>query len=150
MVAVTLENASVIVDAALAKARALGLQPMTVVVLDAGGHAVALKREDGSGILRVEIATGKAWGALALGTGSRVLSDRVASGAPGAAFAGAIAAASGGRVVPVPGGVLIRDGAGAVVGAVGVSGDLSDKDEDCAVAGIAAAGLSADTGAKPS
>lgn len=146
---VTLAQASLIVDAALAAARAAGLAPMTVVVLDPGGHAVALKREDGSGILRVEIATGKAWGALALGTGSRVLADRVSSGAPGAAFAGAIAAASGGRVVPVPGGVLIRAGDGSPIGAVGVSGDVSDKDEDCAVAGIAAAGLAADTGAKP-
>lgn len=149
MTGLTLAQASAIVDAALAKGRELNLAPMTVVVLDAGGHAVALKREDGSGILRVEIATGKAWGALALGTGSRVLADRVASGAPGAAFANAIAAASGGRVVPVAGGVLVRDGEKRVLGAVGVSGDLSDKDEICAVAGIEAAGLVPDTGAAP-
>lgn len=145
---ITLAQASTIVEAALAKARELGLAPMTVVVLDAGGHMVALKREDGSGILRVEVAAGKAWGGLGLGSGSRMLADRVASGAAGAAFVNAIASASGGRVVPVPGGVLVRQG-GEVMGAVGVSGDLSDKDEACAAAGIAAAGLDADTGAKP-
>jgi uncharacterized protein GlcG (DUF336 family) len=142
----TLAQASTIIDTALSKARALGLAPMTVVVLDAGGHAVALKREDKSGILRVEIATGKAWGALGMGSGSRLLADRGAAGAAGAAFVNAIAAASGGRVVPVPGGVIVRDGAGETIGAVGVSGDLSDKDEICALAGIEAAGLKADTG----
>lgn len=142
----TLSHASTIVDAALAKGRELSLQPMTVVVLDAGGHIVAMKREDGSGILRVEIATGKAWGALGIGAGSRVLADRVTSGVAGAAFANAIAAASGGRVVPVAGGVLVKSGS-EIIGAVGVSGDLSDKDETCAVAGITAAGLTPDTGA---
>lgn len=142
----TLAQASTIVDAALAKARELGLAPMTVVVLDAGGHAVALKREDKSGILRVEIASGKAWGALGVGAGTRMLAERVTSGAVGAAFVNSIAAASGGRVVPVPGGVIIRSG-GDIVGAVGVSGDLSDKDEACAIAGIQAAGLAFDTGA---
>jgi uncharacterized protein GlcG (DUF336 family) len=142
----TLAQASTIVDAALAKARDLGLAPMTIVVLDAGGHAVALKREDKSGILRVEIASGKAWGALGVGAGTRMLAERVTSGAVGAAFVNSIAAASGGRVVPVPGGVIIRDGSG-IVGAVGVSGDLSDKDEACAIAGIQAAGLAFDTGA---
>jgi uncharacterized protein GlcG (DUF336 family) len=143
----TLAQASTIVDTALAKARQLGLAPMTVVVLDAGGHPIALKREDKSGILRVEIATGKAWGALGMGSGSRLLADRVTSGVAGAAFVNAIAAASGGRVVPVPGGVIVRDEAGEAVGAVGVSGDLSDKDEMCALAGIEAAGLASDTGA---
>lgn len=146
MARLTLAQASMILEAALAEARRLGLAPMTVVVLDAGGHAVALKREDGSGILRVEIAGGKAWGALGMGAGSRMLADRVGSGALGAAFVGAAAAASGGRLVPVPGGVLIRDG-GETIGAVGVSGDVSDKDEACAVAGIGAAGLDAETGA---
>ncbi|WP_375459554.1 heme-binding protein [uncultured Enterovirga sp.] len=150
MAALTLAQASVIVDVALAKARELALAPMTVVVLDPGGHPVALKREDGSGILRVEIASGKAWGALGIGAGSRVLADRVASGAAGAAFVAAASVASGGRLVPVAGGVLVRGPDGLVMGAVGVSGDLSDKDEICAVAGIAAAGLAADTGAPAS
>ncbi|TDR94955.1 GlcG/HbpS family heme-binding protein [Enterovirga rhinocerotis] len=147
MASLTLAQASTIVDAALADARAQSLAPMTVVVLDAGGHMVALKREDGSGILRVEIAAGKAWGALGVGAGSRVLADRIATGPAGEAFVTAAAVASGGRLVPVAGGVLIRDG-GAVIGAVGVSGDLSDKDEACALAGITAAGLVGDTGAK--
>ena len=147
MATITLAQASTIVDIALAEAREMSLAPMTVVVLDAGGHVVALKREDRSGILRVEIAIGKAWGALGIGAGSRVLADRVASGAAGAAFVSAAAAASGGRLVPVAGGVLVRDRTGEAIAAVGVSGDLSDKDEACAVAGITAAGLAADTGA---
>ena len=148
MPSLTLSQASVIVDAALDTARGMSLAPMTVVVLDAGGHLVALKREDGSGILRVEIATGKAWGGLGIGAGSRVLADRVGTGPAGEAFVTAAAIASGGRPVPVAGGVLVRGTGGAILGAVGVSGDLSDKDEACAVAGIEAAGLSADTGAK--
>ena len=144
MANVTLAQASTIVDTALAKGRELNLQPLTVVVLDAGGHLVAMKREDNSGILRTEIATGKAWGTLGMGFGGREFARRVASG--GAVFLQALMAASGGRVVPAPGGVLIRDAAGAAIGAVGISGDTSDKDEACAVAGIAAAGLAADTG----
>ena len=116
---------------------------MTVAVLDAGGHLVAFKRQDRSGILREELARGKAWGALGLGMGSRALLAR-AEQQP--AFVNAIAAASGGRVVPVPGGVLVES-EGEVIGAVGLSGDLSDKDEACAVAGIQAAGLTPRTGA---
>ena len=146
MSSLTLAHASTIVDAALGKAREMSLMPMTVVVLDAGGHMVAVEREDGSGILRVEIAAGKAWGALGIGAGSRVLADRVGTGPAGEAFVAAAAVASGGRLVPVAGGVLVRD-AGRVIGAVGVSGDLSDKDEACALAGIAASGLEGDTGA---
>lgn len=144
MSSVTLAQASIIVDTALAKGRELGLQPLTVVVLDPGGHMVAMKREDGSGILRAEIAGGKAWGTLGMGFGGREFARRAASG--GALFLNALMAASGGRIVPAPGGVLIRDRTGAVIGAVGISGDTSDKDEACAVAGIAAAGLKADTG----
>jgi uncharacterized protein GlcG (DUF336 family) len=140
---VTLAQASIIVDTALAKARELKLHPLTVVVLDPGGHMVAMKREDKSGILRAEIATGKAWGTLGMGFGGREFARRAASG--GAVFLQALMAASGGRIVPAPGGVLIRD-AGAIVGAVGISGDTSDKDETCALAGITAAGLTPDTG----
>ena len=139
----TLAQASTIVDAALRKGREIGLAPLTVVVLDAGGHPVTLKREDRSGILRVDIATGKAWGALGMGFGSRELADRAAK-AP--LFVTALMAVSQGRVVPVPGGVLIRNEAGDVVGAVGISGDTSDQDEVCAVAGIEAAGLTAQPG----
>jgi uncharacterized protein GlcG (DUF336 family) len=143
MPALTLAQASTIIDAALGKGRELGLNPLTVVVLDAGGHAVALKREDRSGIMRVDIATGKAWGALGMGFGSRELFERSTKQPM---FITALAAVSQGRMVPAPGGVLIRDAAGDVVGAVGISGDVSDKDEACAVAGIEAAGLKAETG----
>ena len=141
---VTLAQASTIVDTALKKGRETNCAPLTVAVLDAGGHLVAFKREDRSGILRYDIAYGKAWGALGMGLGSRDLNER-ASKNP--VFFAALAAASGGRVVPNPGGVLIKDGSGAVLGAVGISGDTSDKDEVCAVAGIEAAGLTAVVGA---
>jgi uncharacterized protein GlcG (DUF336 family) len=118
--------------------------PLTVAVLDAGGHLVAFKREDNSGIMRYDIAYGKAWGALGLGFGTREVVKRTTANL---AFLTGFSAASGGRLIPSPGGVLIKDGAGKVIGAVGVSGDLGDNDEICAVAGIAAAGLAADTGA---
>ncbi len=140
---ITLNQASIIVDVALKKARDNTLAPLTVAVLDAGGHLVAFKREDKSGILRFDIAFGKAWGALGMGFGSRTLASRAAKTPQ---FFTMLAAASGGRMVCNPGGVLIRDAAGSIVGACGISGDTSDKDEMCAVAGIEAAGLKADPG----
>ena len=143
MSGLTLAQASTIVDAALKKGRELNLNPLTVVVLDAGGHPVALKREDRSGIMRVDIATGKAWGALGMGFGSRELFERSTKQPM---FITALAAVSQGRLVPVPGGVIIRGGNGDIVGAVGISGDVSDKDEACAIAGIEAAGLKAEPG----
>jgi uncharacterized protein GlcG (DUF336 family) len=139
----TLQLASLIVDKALEHGRTLGLAPLTVVVLDAGGHLKAAKREDGSSLLRPEIAMGKAWGVLGMGFGGRELARRAAR-AP--QFFTALIEASGGRMVPVAGGVLIRSSAGAILGSVGISGDASEKDEACAVHGIAAAGLVADTG----
>ena len=144
---VTLAQASTIVDTALAKGHELDLHPLTVVVLDAGGHLVAMKRQDKSGILRTQIATGKAWGTLGMGFGGREFARRAAGG--GGLFLTALMEASEGRVVPAPGGVLIRDAAGDIIGAVGISGDTSDKDEMCAVAGIEAAGLKPDTGENP-
>jgi len=141
---VTLAQASTIVDVALKKARDNNLAPLTVAVLDAGGHLVAFKREDKSGILRFDIAFGKAWGALGMGFGSRTLASRAAKTPQ---FFTMLAAASGGRMVSNPGGVLIKDTSGTIVGACGISGDTSDKDEMCAVAGIEAAGLKADPGA---
>lgn len=144
---VTLAQASTIVDTALAKGRELNLHPLTVVVLDAGGHLVAMKREDKSGILRTQIATGKAWGTLGMGFGGREFARRAASG--GGLFLTALMEASEGRVVPAPGGVLVRDVSGDIIGAVGISGDTSEKDEACAVAGIEAAGLKPDTGENP-
>jgi uncharacterized protein GlcG (DUF336 family) len=141
MTSITLAQASIVVDAALAAGRKAGLMPLTVVVLDPGGHVVALKREDKSGILRAEIATGKAYGALGMGASSRLLRDRLTNRPT---FVSGVAAASDGRFVPVPGGVLIRDKTGDIVGAVGISGDASDKDEYCAIAGVKAASLTAD------
>ena len=142
----TLAQASAIVDGALKKARETNSQPLTVAVLDAGGHLVAFKREDKSGIMRFDISFGKAWGALGMGFGSRSLAGRL----PGAQhFFTALAAASGGRFIPVIGGVLIRNASNDVIGAVGISGDVSERDELCAVTGIEAAGLKADPGKDP-
>src|ERR1700753_3527623 len=117
---ITLAQASTIVDVALKKARDSKYAPLTVAVLDAGGHLVAFKREDKSGILRFDIAFGKAWGALGMGFGSCPLAGRAGRQQM---FFTALAAASAGRFVPVPGGVLVKDAAGDVVGAVGTSGD---------------------------
>src|SRR6201997_5755629 len=125
MSVVTLAQASTIVDAALKKGRDTNCAPMTVAVLDAGGHLVAFKREDKSGILRYDIAYGKAWGALGMGFGSRTLFERAANTPQ---FFNALYAASGGRVVTNPGGVLIRDAGGGIIGAGGGSGDTSDHD----------------------
>ena len=141
---VTLQQASIIVDRALAKGRELKLAPLTFVVLDAGGHQVAMKREDDSSIMRPQIAHGKAYGSLAMGVPSRVLFQR-AKDNPN--FISAVNALCNGNLVPNPGGVLIRDASGAIIGAVGASGDTGDNDELCVVAGIEAAGLKADIGA---
>lgn len=139
-----LRKASRIVDEALKKGRELNLSPLTVAVLDAGGHLVAFKREDRSGILRPDIAIGKAWGALGMGYGTREIAER-AKAMP--IFVTALTTIAEGRFVPVAGGVLIRNARDDVLGAVGVTGDTSDNDEACAVAGIAAAGLVAQVGA---
>ena len=140
----TLKQASIITDEALAHARSENLQAMTVAVLDGRGCLVAYKMEDGSGLLRQDIARAKAWGALGLGLGTRALVQRAANHA---AFFSALASLSDGCVIPVPGGVLIRAPDKSIIGAVGVSGDLPDRDEACAVAGITAANLTPDTGA---
>jgi uncharacterized protein GlcG (DUF336 family) len=137
----TLDQAEAIAGATLAHGRSLGAAPLTVAVLDAGGHLVVLKREDGSGILRPQIAHAKAWGALGMGFSSRELGVR-ADRQP--VFFGALAAVAEGRLAPAAGGVLVRTADGTVVGAVGVSGDISDVDEVCALAGVAAAGLGTD------
>jgi uncharacterized protein GlcG (DUF336 family) len=138
----SLATADAIADACLKAGRDAGFAPLTVAVLDAGGHVIVSKRSDDSGILRNEIAFAKAWGALGMGLPSRALAKR-AQTTPG--FFTALAAVSDGRMIPVPGGVLVRDDAGAVLGAVGVSGDTSDNDEECAVAAIRGAGLTPDT-----
>lgn len=137
---IDLQTARTIIGEARAAARDKGFKPLTVVVLDAGGHLVAAEREDGSSNKRFEIASGKAQGALALGMGSRALMVR-AEQQP--YFIAAATAAVGGALIPVPGGVLVRDASGTLLGAVGVSGDTSDNDEAAAAAGIEAAGLQA-------
>jgi uncharacterized protein GlcG (DUF336 family) len=142
-VSIGLDAARVIIAAARATSTDSGFKPLTVVVLDDGGHVVAAEREDGSSIGRFDIAYGKAHGALALGMGSRAIMARAEQQSY---FVAAATAAVGGKLVPVPGGVLVRGASGAVLGAVGVSGDTSDNDERAAVAGIEKAGLIADTG----
>lgn len=143
MTSLSLRNANTIIEGAFAKAREASLKPLSVAVLDAGGHLIAFQKQDGSSMLRFEIAFGKAYGALAVGAGSRWLNN-AAMERPH--FVQALSGASGGRIVPVPGGVLVRSENGAVLGAVGISGDTSDNDELCGVAGIAGAGLAADAG----
>jgi len=143
---IDLAHATIIVDHALENGRSLGLPPLTVAVLDAAGCLVSFKREDGSSLLRPDIAQAKAYGALGMGIGSRAIAARAAV-AP--AFVSAVNALAGGRLIPVPGGVLIRSSSKSIIGAVGITGANSDQDEACAVAGIAAAGFMADTGAEP-
>jgi uncharacterized protein GlcG (DUF336 family) len=137
-VSIGVEIAKSITAGARAAAKEYGLKPLTVVVLDAGGHVISVEREDGSSNNRFEIAFGKAYGALALGMGSRSLMAR-AEQQP--YFITSAAAAIGGRLIPVPGGVLVKDETGTVVGCVGVSGDTSDNDELAAISGIKAASL---------
>jgi uncharacterized protein GlcG (DUF336 family) len=139
-----LEVAQKIVTAALAHARARSMLPLVVAVLDARAAPRALAAEDGTSLRRSDIAIGKAHGALAMGLGSRTLFKR-AEQQP--YFIAAVTHAVGGSLIPVPGGVLIRDGAGALLGAIGISGDTSDNDEAAAIAGIEAVGLKADPGA---
>jgi uncharacterized protein GlcG (DUF336 family) len=139
-----LADAQTIVATALALARQREFKPLAVVVLDARGALRALATEDGASLKRAEIAIGKAHGVLAMGVGSRRLASMAVERPH---FLAAAAHAVGGMLIPVPGGVLVKDRAGAVAGAVGVSGDTSDNDEIAALAGIEAAGLVADTGA---
>jgi uncharacterized protein GlcG (DUF336 family) len=132
------------VDAALSKARELELRPLTVTVLDLGGHPIVTKREDGCGILRPQIAHAKAWGCLGTGHGGAA-GARHATRDP--AFFAALAAISEGRVASSRGGVLIRDAEGNLLGAIGVSGDRPENDETAAVTGVEKTGLVADAGA---
>ncbi|GAA2846781.1 uncharacterized protein GlcG (DUF336 family) [Aminobacter aminovorans] len=134
----TLAKANAIIEAAFAKGSDVKMKPLTVAVLDAGGHLKAFQKQDGASMLRYEIASGKAYGALAVGMGSRWL-DQTAKERPH--FMEGLNAVSGGKIVPVPGGVLIRDASGKLLGAVGITGDTSDNDELAAISGIEAAGL---------
>lgn len=138
MSAITLEQARTIISATLAKGAEMGLKPLSVVVLDAGGHVKAFERQDGAAPGRFGIAQGKAYGAVMLGMPG---SAQMARAEQQAYFMNAVNGVYGGQVVPVPGGVLVTDAGGAVIGAVGVTGDTSDNDAEAALAGIAAAGL---------
>lgn len=135
---VSLNKARVIVRKTLAQGREMGLKPLSVVVLDAGGHVQAFEREDGASPGRFDIARGKAFGAVMLGMGGKA---QMARAEQQAYFMDAMNGLFGGAVVPVPGGVLLRSSKGAVIGAVGVTGDTSDNDAAAALAGIEAAGL---------
>ena len=134
----SLDDARRIIRAVHDDATDLGLRPLTVVVLDAGGHVIAAERADGSPMGLFEIAQGKAYGALALGVGSRSIMERSVAQPQ---FVASATAALGGRLVPVPGGVLIRDQDLNLLGAVGVSGDSSDQDEAAAVRAVSGVGL---------
>jgi uncharacterized protein GlcG (DUF336 family) len=135
---ITLDQARTLIAATRAKGREMSLNPLTIVILDSGGHLVAMEREDGSGYGRPDVASGKAAGALAMGVSSRKLGDMAADRPQ---FMAALSAAWNGRLIPAAGGVLVKDEAGNLLGAIGVSGDLSDKDEEAAFAGVDAAGL---------
>jgi uncharacterized protein GlcG (DUF336 family) len=143
MADLSLDVARKILDTALAKGVEKKLKPLVVTVLDARGCVKISAAQDGTSLLRSEIAHGKAYGALAMGMGSRALFQRAQEQAY---FVGAVNTLAQGRMVPVPGGVLILDDNGTLLGAVGVSGDTSDNDEICALAGIEAAGLKANAG----
>jgi len=143
MSAISLQEARTIIVGTLGKGREMGLKPLSVCVLDAGGHLKAFEREDGASNLRFNIAHGKANGALGMGLGSRALMSRAETQAY---FILAANGALGGALIPVPGGVLVKDRQGTIVGAVGVTGDSSDNDETVAMAGIEAAGYLADPG----
>lgn len=136
---ISLGQAQAVVTGALASARTLGAKPLAVMVIDSGGHAVAFAREDGATIFRHDIARAKAYGALGMGDDTRVLAERAVANP---AFFNSVSVATGGNIAFSPGGVVIRDSLGRIVGAVGISGDTGDRDETCAVAGILAAGLS--------
>lgn len=139
----TLELARRMVDAALAKSIALKLKPLAIAVLDTRGCLVAFAAQDGTSLMRSEVGRAKAYGALALGMGSRAIFKRAQEQAY---FIDSVSTLAQGAIIPLPGGVLIRDGAGGLVGALGISGDTSDNDEICAVAGIEAVGLCPDAG----
>jgi uncharacterized protein GlcG (DUF336 family) len=135
---ITLEKANALVSAAIAKGQALGLKPLTIAVLDPGGHLLSLQRQDGASNLRPQIAIAKAAGALALGVSSRKIGEMAEERPSFIASLGPIFAHG---IVPAAGGVILLGADGAPIGAVGITGDTSDNDEACALAGAAAVGL---------
>lgn len=140
----TLAQAQAIIGGTLAEARKRGAKPLAVVVIDAGGHPVAMAREDGATIFRHDIARAKALGALGFGDDTRVLAARAQANP---LFFQSVSAVVGGAIAFSPGGQPIRNASGALIGAVGTSGDTGDCDEVCALAGLAAAGLGGEASA---
>ena len=138
MTTLTLAQANTIVAAAFERSQSSGYKPMAVVVLDESGHVKSAQRQDGASMFRIDIASGKAWAAIGMGASSRVLGERARDNPN---FFVALAATAHGRFLPQTGAVLIRDAAGATVGAVGASGGTGDEDEAICIAGVAAAGL---------
>jgi len=134
----TLAQANALIDAAFARGAELGLKPLTATILDPGGHMIACQRQDAASTLRVRLAQGKAAGALALGVSSRTIGE-MALDRPH--FVAAIDAMDFGGMVPAAGGIIITDGVGTILGAIGITGDTSDNDEACALAAIEQAGL---------
>ena len=136
-----LDRSTQIINEAFDKARELNTAPLTVAILDKGGKLINLQRQDGSSMMRPEIAMAKAWGAVAMGKSSRALGDD-AQQHP--SFVSALNTLAQGNLIPVAGGVLIKNAEGTVLGAVGISGDTSDIDEQCAIHAVEAAGLLVD------
>jgi uncharacterized protein GlcG (DUF336 family) len=137
---ITLDQANRIIGGAFEKAAAMGLKPLSVAVLDPGGHLIAFQRQGRASTMRLQIATGKAAGALGLGVSSRKIGEMAAERP---SFIASLGPISPHGIVPVAGGVIVVDGTGTLLGAVGITGDTSDNDEACALAGIEAAGLNA-------
>lgn len=133
-----LETAAAIIEEALALAHHEKMLPLTIVVLDSGGKLIAMKSEDGSGLMRFDVAFGKAWGSLGMGMSSRLIRDRMKARPQ---FQNALMAASDGQMIPVPGGILLEDKDGITIGAIGISGDTSEKDEYCAISAAQTMGL---------
>ena len=144
MTQLTLKQANTIIDKALAKAREMKIKPLGVIVLDESGNIKSAQREDGASMFRLDVAKGKAWASVAMGASSRALGKR-AKDNPN--FFVTLAATAGGKFLPQTGGVLIKDKDGSIIGAAGASGGTGDEDEACCVAGIEAAGLTADASA---
>lgn len=138
MALISLEQADWIISAAFSTGTELGLKPLSVVVVDAGGHPIAFRRQDGASTLRFAIALAKAGGALALGVSSRAIAEMSVERA---AFVASLSSLNSSGIIPAAGGVIVVDNAGLPIGAVGTTGDTSDNDEVCTLAGIAAAGL---------
>ena len=143
MTEITLEQANIIIESAHKESAQRKLAPLTIAILDAGGHLKSLSRADGASLMRPQIAIAKAWGAIGVGVSSRKLGEM---GEERPMFMNALTNIADQKLLPVPGGVLVRDSDNNIIGSVGVTGDLSDEDEHCAIVGIQVAGLNADAG----